>query len=102
MGALTLPESGVVYLDANCVIYSAEKIAPYHQDHQALESVWLAAETDRIGIVSSELVFLECLVKPLREKDAVMEGLYRDLLLGSREVRLIPVGFGVLEHAARI
>lgn len=29
MGALTLPTSGAVYIDANCAIYAAEKIAPY-------------------------------------------------------------------------
>lgn len=99
MGALTLPDSGQVYFDANCLIYSVEKIEPYHK---ALEAAWLAADSGRIRIVSSELVVLETLVKPMQEKDALMESLYRDLLLGTREVRLIPIGISVLDRAARI
>jgi len=30
VGSLTLPQSGVVYVDANAVIYSVEKIEPYN------------------------------------------------------------------------
>ena len=29
MGSLVLPASGIVYLDANCFIYSVERIDPY-------------------------------------------------------------------------
>lgn len=30
MGQLTAPLSGVVYLDADAIIYAVEKIEPYH------------------------------------------------------------------------
>ena len=40
MGALMLPASGSVYVDANVVIYAVEKIDPYHS---LLEPLWLAA-----------------------------------------------------------
>ncbi len=53
-------------------------------------------------IQSSELALLEVLVKPLRDKDAALESSFRDLLLHSREVLLIPIEQGVLEHAARL
>ena len=99
MGSLSLPGSGQVYLDANCVIYSVEKIAPYDS---LLEPAWQAAELGQIDLVSSELVVLETLVKPLREKDDAMESLYRDLLLKSREVQLFTIGLNILERAARI
>lgn len=29
MGQLTLPDAGLIYLDANCLIYSVEHIEPY-------------------------------------------------------------------------
>jgi hypothetical protein len=29
MAALNLPASGAVYVDADCIIYAVEKIAPY-------------------------------------------------------------------------
>lgn len=35
MGSLTLPATGSVYLDANCFIYSVERVDPYRDmlDH---------------------------------------------------------------------
>src|SRR5262249_29699474 len=70
MGSLSLPGSGQIYLDTNCVIYSVEKIAPYDS---LLEPAWQAAELGQIDFVSSELVVLETLVKPIRDKDDFME-----------------------------
>ena len=55
MGALTLPASGTVYVDANIVIYAVEKIEPYHQ---LLEPLWLAAQAGHLQIVTSELTWL--------------------------------------------
>lgn len=98
MGSLTLPPSGPVYLDANGFIYSAEHIEPYRT---LLEPVWLAAQAGQFEIVSSELVILETLVKPLRESDAVLENVFR-ALLSAREVRLIPATALLWEQAARL
>lgn len=53
---LSVPSSGQVYLDANSIIYSVEKIEPYAS---ILEPVWTAAGRGQISIVSSELVALE-------------------------------------------
>lgn len=96
MGALTLPETGQVYFDANALIYSVEKISPFWE---LLEPAWLAARDGRIEIVGSELVYLECLVKPVRAHDSLLVRTYRDLLLDSRDVRLLPIGFDVIERA---
>ncbi len=98
MGSLTLPRSGSVYLDANAFIYSVERIEPYFS---LLKPMWEAAQASRFEILSSELVILETLVKPLRDEDQVLEKLFRELL-HSREVRLVPVTAALWERAARL
>jgi predicted nucleic acid-binding protein len=96
---LTLPKSGSVYVDANSVIYSVEKIEPYCT---LLNPMWRAAQAGDFIIVSSELLLLETLVKPLREADAVLEATFRALLLTSNELQLIPITASLLEDAARL
>jgi len=71
MGSLTLPSSGPIYLDANGFIYSVERIEPYRA---LLEPMWRLAQVGQFEIVSSELVLLETLVRPLRERDMVLNG----------------------------
>ena len=96
MGALTLPSSGPVYLDTSGFIYSVERIEPYRT---LLEPVWMQAQAGQFVIVSSDLVVLETLVKPLRENDAVVETLFNSLFDAS-EVDLIPVTRALWEEAA--
>ena len=96
MGSLTLPNSGAVYYDASVFIYSLERIEPYRS---LLESVWLASQANQFEIISSELVLLETLVKPLRAKDEILTKLFRSLLY-SKEVRLIPATAALWENAA--
>lgn len=99
MGSLILPDSGAVYLDANCVIYSVERIEPYDR---LLQTVWQAAQSASIEIISSELTLLETLVKPIYSGDSQLERIFRELLLYSREVRLLPISQQILEYAARL
>jgi len=40
--------------------------------------------------------------EPFRDGDQLLEQVYRDLLVGSNEVRLIPIGLQTIERAARI
>jgi predicted nucleic acid-binding protein len=60
-----------------------------------------AAQAGQFSIVSSDLVVLETLVKPLREGDTVVELLFRSLFEAS-EVRLIPATRPLWEEAARL
>lgn len=62
MEPLTLPSAGPIYLDTNGFIYSVERIEPYRT---LLEPMWSHAQAGQFEIVSSELVLLETLVKPL-------------------------------------
>jgi predicted nucleic acid-binding protein len=89
----------VVYLDTNAIIYSVEKIAPYDG---LLLPMWAAARAGTFTVVSSELALLETLVKPFQIGDTVLEGLYRALLTGARDTRLMPIDGAILEEAARL
>ena len=75
-----------------------ERIEPYRT---LLEPMRLQAQTGQFSIVSSDLVVLETLVKPLREGDTVVEMLFRSLFEAS-EVRLIPATRPLWEEAARL
>src|SRR5215210_859173 len=97
MGALNLPQAGLVYLDTDAIIYSIEKIAPYAA---LLHPLWQAAQAGSVVIVSSELALLETLVKPLRDGDAILVAAFRALLLTSRDVRLMPISQVILADAA--
>ena len=95
MGALTLPDSGPVYLDSCGFIYSVERVEPYRT---LLEPMWQQAAAGQFVIVTSELTVLETLVKPLRESDAFLERLFRELF-DAVEVRLIPATRPLWEEA---
>ena len=98
MEQLILPSSGPVYLDPSGFIYSAERVEPYRA---LLEPMWRQAQVRQFTIVSSDLVVLETLVKPFREKDTVIEGVFRSLF-GSLEVTLIPTTQSLWEEAAHL
>ena len=69
MGSLTVPSSGLVYLDTNPVIYSVEQHPLYGP---VLEPLWQAAKGGTLEIVSSELVLMETLIGPLKTGDTAL------------------------------
>ena len=97
MGAITLPDRGPIYMDACGFICGVERIESYRA---LLEPVWRWARTGQSAIVTSELSIVETMVKPLREGDAVIQRLFRDLL-NSSEVRLAPTTRALWEAAAK-
>ena len=70
MGTLTLPASGLVYLDANPVIYTVEKHPVYGP---LLLPLWQAAQAKAIKVVSTDLVLMETLVGPFKSGDTSLE-----------------------------
>ena len=74
MGPLNLPTGGLVYLDANGLIYSVERVEPYRT---LLEPMWQAAQDGDITLVSSPILIVETLVKPLRDGNREIEEQYR-------------------------
>lgn len=98
MGSLRVPETGHVYLDSMCFIYSLEQIPPYHD---LLVPFWERAHSGAINLVARELVRLETIVKPLRAGDNILVDLFTDLF-ESRDVRLIPLTADIWDRAARL
>ena len=98
MGPLTLPTGGPVYIDANVIIYSVERVEP---DHGLLAPMWEEASAGRFTLASSDLVALETLIRPPREGNARLEMLFRSIPAAA-EVDLIPATLATREEAARI
>ncbi len=99
MEQLILPPSGLVYIDTDIVIYSVEKIEPYSS---LLRPMWLAAQAGQITLISSELLLLETLVKPIQNADVTLETTFRNLLLATPEFRLISIDISILDKAAHL
>ncbi|HTU90270.1 MAG TPA: PIN domain-containing protein [Gemmataceae bacterium] len=98
MGALTLPTSGLVYLDANPIIYTVEKHPVYGP---LLQPLWQAVQARTIEVISSELALMETLVGPLKSGNTTLELQYEQALLGT-DMRLIPITQAILREAARL
>jgi predicted nucleic acid-binding protein len=99
VGALALPASGTVYLDANGFIYSIERIDPYRA---LLDILWQTVSTGQITVVTSELTLLEVLVRPLKVGDAPTATLFRTVLRHTPDVPMVPITQTVLEEAANL
>lgn len=98
MGALRLPASGLVYVDACVVIYAVERYPAYVA---ALQPLWEAAHANNIHLVSSALCLMETLVGPLKHGNAALVADY-ERLFRLRAVRLLPLTEDVLREAARL
>ncbi len=98
MGPLTIPSRGPVYLDANAFIYSVERIEPYNT---LLQPLWNEAHAGRFAFISSELVILETLVGPMRQRDDLIANLFRSLF-DSDEVTLVAPTRSMWELAASL
>ncbi|HKV86023.1 MAG TPA: PIN domain-containing protein [Ktedonobacterales bacterium] len=99
MGPLSLPASGSIYIDANVLIYSVERIQPYVR---TLDSFWLDVSVRRLHVFTSELTALETLVGPLKTGETALETLFRQALYASPDLHLAPIALPILERAARL
>jgi len=98
VGSMTLPGAGLVYLDANSLIYTVEKHATYGP---LLEPLWLAAQAKTFEVITSEISLLECFVVPLKRGDTGLVRDYERALLGT-EMRLLPITQSILRDAAQL
>ena len=98
MGSLTLPEGGLVYLDANSLIYTVERVEPYRS---LLDPMWQAAQRGDLTVASGRLIVVESLVKPLRDGNRAIEAQYREIFKAS-VFRILDIPLAVYERAAKI
>ena len=98
MGRVTVPASGLIYIDSCVLIYGIERVEPYFSCASALWPV----EGARPQIITSALTLLEVLVKPFREKNDSLGQAYRESIMSPEGVQCIPITLPLLESAARI
>jgi predicted nucleic acid-binding protein len=98
VGSLIVPSAGLVYVDANAVIYSVEKHPVYWP---LLQPLWQAAKGKTIEIVSSDLVLMETLIGPLKSGDMALAKSYEQLFQ-QPQTRLFPITHSILREAAQL
>ena len=98
MGPLALSATGLVYIDANGLIYSVERVEPYRT---LLEPMWQQAQDGNLTVVSSPVLVMEVLVKPIRDGHTEIEMQYREIF-EANVVRLLEASYAVFEDATRL
>ena len=96
MGTLSLPSSGLVYIDAQAAIYSVERHADFGP---LLEPLWRAVQSGRLRATTSELSVLETLVLPIRRGDQTLIDAF-DAFFDDPGLEVVPVSRSVLRAAA--
>ncbi|MBY0526063.1 MAG: type II toxin-antitoxin system VapC family toxin [Gemmataceae bacterium] len=99
MGQVTLPPSGLIYVDTNALIYRVERIEPYLT---ASAPLWDALDAGHCQVGTSELTLFEVLVKPLRDGNHALAALYRNVLHGTSGLSCLPINVPLLEAAAQL
>lgn len=87
-----------LYLDANPIIYSIEGVPAFRQ--AALEWVERAEAADGV-VITSRLSRLECRVKPLRDDNAELLGLFEGFF-ARESLELVEITAEVIEAATRL
>jgi predicted nucleic acid-binding protein len=98
MGSLTLPASGLAYIDTMTLIYTVERYPAYWP---LIEPLWRAAQARTIEVVTRELTLMETLVGPLKSGNTTLERAFEQALLGT-DLRLLPITQSILREAARL
>jgi len=98
VGLLTFPAAGLVYADAQIVIYTTDRHPVYAP---MCEALWQTAQSGAVTVISSELTLLETLVIPLRSGDATRAA-HREHLWSRPNTRLMPITMDILREAARL
>lgn len=88
-----------VYLDANIFIYAIEDHESYRPH---IAQLYQQLHERECQIVTSQLTYAECLVKPLEDQHEASIRTYENELLQSEVVRLIPINLDVLRQASII
>ncbi len=94
---LDILHNSKVYFDTNVFIYAIEDHVGYHDQ---IFQLFQHLHERNCKIVSSEITYAECLVKPLKEQDEESIRNYEKRLVDSKLIQLVPVTLAVLRHAA--
>jgi len=97
VGLLALSPRSRVLLDTMCFIYVVEEIDPYRH---LMRPVFTGIDTADLTAAVSVVALSEVLTKPLRDRDTDLARRFRDLLLHTNGVSLVPVDAVLAEQAA--
>jgi predicted nucleic acid-binding protein len=89
-----------LFLDANIIIYRVEAIEPFATQVLATLQELVIRHQDA-GFAVSRLSLLECLVKPLRDKNTIDIDQYRGFF-SSTSLRIVEVSAVVIETATML
>ena len=87
----------IIFLDANIIIYQVEAVAPF-RDKVRSAIAGIVAENPAFRFAVSRLSLLECLVKPVRERNAPIIERYRSFFTAS-DLSIVEVAPQVIERA---
>ncbi len=99
MGWIDTLAGTIVGLDAAPLIYYAEEHPRYLP---IVEPFFDALDRGTFQAVASTVILLEVLVLPLRNHEVALAQAYRDILLSSNAITLIPVHLEIAERAAQL
>lgn len=86
-----ISRGATVYLDTNVLIYMTEGAAAFKKSLEVFFKKAIAAEAQ---FVTSELAFMEVLVRPIRDKNESLLVAYNDLF--ERFVKALPINRAIL------
>jgi predicted nucleic acid-binding protein len=94
---MIIPLTGRIYLDANALIYSIERVGPYWP---VIRPLWERQALGGLTLLGSELLITESLVAPLRRGDDALRDRYERVM--ATGMHLSPITSGILRRAAEL
>lgn len=88
-----------LYLDACAIIYAIEGAPPFRDE--VLKWIGQAENSDDGTLITSRLSFLECRIKPLRDRDEELLKKYGDFF-GRTSVAVVEIDAGVIDRATTL
>ena len=96
---MDIKQNSKIYLDTSLFIYFFENNPKYISK---VENLFEQAINKNVSLISSELLYLELLVFPYKEKNKKIENLYLNIEKYVPSLNLIPVTKKILTTAAKI
>lgn len=96
---MELKQDSKIYLDTNVFIYFFENNPKYIKK---VEDLFEQSVNKNVSLVSSELLYLELLVLPYKEKNKKISNLYLNIEKYIPNLKLIPISKKILTMASKI
>lgn len=87
----------IIFLDANIIIYQVEAVSAF-RDMVRSTVTGIIAEHPASSFSVSRLSLLECLVKPVRDRNAALIERYR-FFFSASDLAIVEIGPLVIDHA---